>query len=214
MKGAGFQTHGLRKFEFKAWIISSASVFHKTLCRRVPLESNCLMIPVVVGQHSLHAATGAHGGATPTHAFARFPLDGIPDSNSRIGHIQPKTSVKAPGKTGAESTTTGDLGPCFCQMARPCPCRAKGKVLDEVASSSRVLFPMTAFFPHPFFLATAAGHGEQRATIFFAQILLLVAVGRLLGEWMQRIGQPAAIGQLLAGIILGPSVFGTIRPTG
>ena len=48
MKGAGFQTHGLRKFEFKAWIISSASVFHKTLCRRVPLESNCLMIPVVV----------------------------------------------------------------------------------------------------------------------------------------------------------------------
>ena len=46
---------------------------------------------------------------------------------------------------------------------------------------------MTAFFPHTFFLATAAGHGEQRATIFFAQILLLVAVGRLLGEWMQRV---------------------------
>ena len=73
---------------------------------------------------------------------------------------------------------------------------------------------MTAFFPHPFFLATAAGHGEQRATIFFAQILLLVAVGRLLGEWMQRIGQPAVIGQLLAGIVLGPSVFGTIWPSG
>ena len=72
---------------------------------------------------------------------------------------------------------------------------------------------MTAFFPHPFFLATAAGHGEQRATIFFAQILLLVAVGRLLGEWMQRIGQPAVIGQLLAGIVLGPSVFGTIWPS-
>ena len=73
---------------------------------------------------------------------------------------------------------------------------------------------MTGFFSHPFFLAAAAGHGEQRATIFFAQILLLVAVGRLLGEWMQRIGQPAVIGQLLAGIILGPSVFGTIWPSG
>jgi hypothetical protein len=48
VKGAGFQTHGLRKLEFKAWIISSASVFHKTLCRRVPLASNCLMIQVVV----------------------------------------------------------------------------------------------------------------------------------------------------------------------
>src|SRR6266436_5988279 len=71
---------------------------------------------------------------------------------------------------------------------------------------------MTIFLPHPFFLAAAAAHGEQRATIFFAQVLLLIAVGRLLGEWMQRIGQPAVIGQLLAGIILGPSVFGAIWP--
>ena len=60
-----------------------------------------------------------------------------------------------------------------------------------------------------FFFAVASGHGEQRTTIFFVQLLLLIAVGRLLGEWMQRIGQPAVIGQLLAGIILGPSVFGT-----
>src|SRR5580704_985042 len=73
---------------------------------------------------------------------------------------------------------------------------------------------MTGVLSHPFFLAAAAGHGEQRATIFFAQVLLLIAVGRLLGEWMQRIGQPAVIGQLLAGIILGPSVFGAIWPAG
>src|SRR6266436_4395982 len=71
---------------------------------------------------------------------------------------------------------------------------------------------MTVFLPPPFFLAAAAGQGEQRATIFFAQVVLLIAVGRLLGEWMQRIGQPAVIGQLLAGIILGPSVFGAIWP--
>jgi hypothetical protein len=54
-------------------------------------------------------------------------------------------------------------------------------------------------FPHRFFLAAAAGHGERRVIIFFAQVLLLIAVGRLLGEWMQRIGQPAVMGQLLAG---------------
>jgi hypothetical protein len=46
------------------------------------------------------------------------------------------------------------------------------------------------FLPHPFFLAVVSGHGEQRATIFFAQVLLLIAVGRLLGEWMQRIDSP------------------------
>jgi Kef-type K+ transport system membrane component KefB len=31
-------------------------------------------------------------------------------------------------------------------------------------------------------------------------------------EIMQRIGQPAVLGQLIAGIVLGPSVFGAIWP--
>jgi K+:H+ antiporter len=73
---------------------------------------------------------------------------------------------------------------------------------------------MTTFDAHLLLLASAAGHGEQRVIIFFAQVLLLIVVGRLLSEWMQRIGQPAVIGQLLAGIILGPSVFGWIWPSG
>jgi Kef-type K+ transport system membrane component KefB len=46
--------------------------------------------------------------------------------------------------------------------------------------------------------------------IFFTPATLLIVVGRLLGELMQRIGQPAVIGQLLAGIILRPSVFGAL----
>ena len=71
---------------------------------------------------------------------------------------------------------------------------------------------MTAFYPHPLLFAAAAGHGDQRVIIFFVQVMLLIGVGRLLSEWMQRIGQPAVIGQLLAGIILGPSVFGAIWP--
>jgi Kef-type K+ transport system membrane component KefB/nucleotide-binding universal stress UspA family protein len=72
---------------------------------------------------------------------------------------------------------------------------------------------VTPFHPDPFlFAVAAAGHGEQRVIIFFVQVLLLIAVGRLLSELMQRIGQPAVIGQLLAGIILGPSVFGAIWP--
>jgi K+:H+ antiporter len=73
---------------------------------------------------------------------------------------------------------------------------------------------MTPCHPPSFLLAAAAGHGEQRVVIFFAQVLLLIVVGRLLSEWMQRLGQPAVIGQLLAGIILGPSIFGAIWPAG
>lgn len=48
--------------------------------------------------------------------------------------------------------------------------------------------------------------------LLVAQIVLLIAVGRGLGEIMQRIGQPSVIGELLAGIILGPSLFGWIWP--
>ena len=48
--------------------------------------------------------------------------------------------------------------------------------------------------------------------LFLAQLVLLLLVGRLMGEAMQRIGQPAVMGQLIAGILLGPSVFGAVWP--
>jgi Kef-type K+ transport system membrane component KefB/nucleotide-binding universal stress UspA family protein len=55
------------------------------------------------------------------------------------------------------------------------------------------------------------GSGNTEA-LFIVQIVLLLLVGRLLGEAMQRIGQPAVIGQLIAGMLLGPAVFGAIWP--
>jgi Kef-type K+ transport system membrane component KefB/nucleotide-binding universal stress UspA family protein len=48
--------------------------------------------------------------------------------------------------------------------------------------------------------------------VFLAQLLVLLLVGRLLGEAMQRIGQPSIMGQLLAGILLGPSLLGLLWP--
>jgi K+:H+ antiporter len=47
---------------------------------------------------------------------------------------------------------------------------------------------------------------------FFVALLALILVGRLLGEVMNRIGQPSVMGQLLAGILLGPSVLGWLAP--
>jgi Kef-type K+ transport system membrane component KefB/nucleotide-binding universal stress UspA family protein len=48
--------------------------------------------------------------------------------------------------------------------------------------------------------------------IFLTQIILLLVAGRLLGEAMLRLGQPAVMGQLIAGILLGPSVLGALWP--
>ncbi len=54
-----------------------------------------------------------------------------------------------------------------------------------------------------------AGNSEAQ---LIGQILLLIISGRLLGEIMLRLGQPAVMGQLLAGILLGPSVLGALFP--
>ena len=47
---------------------------------------------------------------------------------------------------------------------------------------------------------------------FLVALLALVLVGRLLGEAMNRIGQPSVMGQLFAGILLGPSALGVVLP--
>ncbi len=54
--------------------------------------------------------------------------------------------------------------------------------------------------------------GDHTLAIFSAELILLLLTGRLLGEVMNRIGQPALFGQLIAGVLLGPSVFGALLP--
>jgi Kef-type K+ transport system membrane component KefB/nucleotide-binding universal stress UspA family protein len=64
--------------------------------------------------------------------------------------------------------------------------------------------------------ATPAWAAESRAggseAQLIGQIVLLIVVGRLLGEALLRLGQPAIMGQLIAGILLGPSVLGALWP--
>jgi Kef-type K+ transport system membrane component KefB/nucleotide-binding universal stress UspA family protein len=52
--------------------------------------------------------------------------------------------------------------------------------------------------------------GDHAVTIFIVEVALMLLVGRLLGEVVQRLGQPAVMGQLIAGVILGPSVLGAL----
>lgn len=41
--------------------------------------------------------------------------------------------------------------------------------------------------------------------------LLLLVVSRVAAELAERVGQPAMIGEILAGLILGPALFGLIH---
>lgn len=42
-------------------------------------------------------------------------------------------------------------------------------------------------------------------------LLLLIVVARLLGHLFTRWGQPAIVGEMLAGVVLGPSVLNLIQ---
>lgn len=46
---------------------------------------------------------------------------------------------------------------------------------------------------------------------FFANLLLLLVLARFFGEIMERFKQPALIGEIFAGIILGPSILNVIH---
>src|SRR5229473_1685498 len=67
-----------------------------------------------------------------------------------------------------------------------------------------------AVLPTP--LAAEGTPHSPSEVIFLFEIIALLVCGRLLGEVMQRVGQPAVMGQLLAGILLGPSVLGALSP--
>ena len=62
--------------------------------------------------------------------------------------------------------------------------------------------------------ALAAPLTEHQVLVFLIQLLLLVGVARVLGWLAKRIGQPPVVGELLAGIALGPTIFGRFAPDG
>lgn len=48
---------------------------------------------------------------------------------------------------------------------------------------------------------------------FFVNILILLVVARVFGEIMERFNQPAMIGEILAGVVLGPTLLNFVHRT-
>ena len=61
-------------------------------------------------------------------------------------------------------------------------------------------------------LAAQEAAPESAIASFIAELGILLVVGRIMGEAAQRIGQPPVMGQLIGGVLLGPSVLGLIWP--
>lgn len=54
--------------------------------------------------------------------------------------------------------------------------------------------------------------GDHQVLVFLVQLVVLLLLAKLLGRLMRAIGQPSVIGELGAGLVLGPSVLGVIAP--
>jgi len=54
--------------------------------------------------------------------------------------------------------------------------------------------------------------GHHDLLLFWIQLALLLGVARALGGLARRVGQPAVVGELAAGLVLGPSILGRFAP--
>jgi Kef-type K+ transport system membrane component KefB/nucleotide-binding universal stress UspA family protein len=66
----------------------------------------------------------------------------------------------------------------------------------------------TGTFFREFFL-----HLKGTLGILLLQIVIIIIIARLMGYLFQKFEQPVVIGEILAGILLGPSVLGIISPS-
>ncbi|MCF8142980.1 MAG: cation:proton antiporter [Deltaproteobacteria bacterium] len=53
---------------------------------------------------------------------------------------------------------------------------------------------------------------SHNITAMFLSLGVLLLVARVLGELAQRLHQPAVLGELLAGVLLGPTILGRLAP--
>jgi Kef-type K+ transport system membrane component KefB len=53
---------------------------------------------------------------------------------------------------------------------------------------------------------------SQDFVLFALQITLMLACAVILGQIMRRFGQPVVLGEMIGGIILGPTIFGALAP--
>ncbi|HEU5180376.1 MAG TPA: cation:proton antiporter [Candidatus Polarisedimenticolia bacterium] len=62
--------------------------------------------------------------------------------------------------------------------------------------------------------ASSSSVHQAETVLFFVllQLIVILAAARLAGEAARRLGQPRVMGEIVAGLLLGPSLFGRLAP--
>ncbi|MDR2853715.1 MAG: cation:proton antiporter, partial [Prevotellaceae bacterium] len=83
---------------------------------------------------------------------------------------------------------------------------------DALEANRDIVYPEGAGSQWAMFVDTLGENFLSPVAILLAQIITILVVARLLGFLFKKIGQPGVIGEILAGIVLGPSLIGFYFP--
>jgi Kef-type K+ transport system membrane component KefB len=79
--------------------------------------------------------------------------------------------------------------------------------------------PSTAMSPQPSSAGSSGGTFQvfleqlrHPLSLLLMQLIVIVAAARIIGGLFRKIGQPSVIGEMVAGILLGPSLLGMVWP--
>src|SRR5215470_2124613 len=61
-------------------------------------------------------------------------------------------------------------------------------------------------------MSPTSAHAENLVLIVVIQLIAIVASSRIFGALFRKLGQPLVCGEVAAGLILGPSLFGGLFP--
>jgi Kef-type K+ transport system membrane component KefB len=85
----------------------------------------------------------------------------------------------------------------------------KGKYLESVKTIAKTKIENGSWND---FLASMQHNFQDPLAILLAQIITIIFVARFFGWLFKKIGQPSVIGEIIAGIVLGPSLLGMYFP--
>ncbi|WP_018341815.1 cation:proton antiporter [Cytophaga aurantiaca] len=75
-----------------------------------------------------------------------------------------------------------------------------------------IIIPQSGKSQFEEFLTAMLHNLQHPLAILLAQIITIIIIARILGWFCKKIGQPSVVGEIIAGIILGPSLIGMYFP--
>lgn len=78
----------------------------------------------------------------------------------------------------------------------------------------RRMIRVIPFLLLPCLLAAAQAEGEHHIEVFFLTLVAILVAAKVFGEIAERLGQPAVLGELLAGVVLGGSMLAIVPSVG